>query len=134
MKEYEISNPSDKCFITGEPLIVSLCVTILGNGHYPCDDLPTFFLFGGDPEKSFMEKFNIGFEENFKNPDTLDKMGDCFDSFRYASERSSMNNIGKRAEQNSKAVKARAKQLRTTNGITAPATSAVAQTTEAVAS
>ena len=31
-------------------------------------------------------------------------------------------------------LKARAKQLRTTNGITAPATSAVAQTTEAVAS
>ena len=114
MKEYEISNPSDKCFITGEPLIVSLCVTILGNGQYPCDDLPTFFAFGGDPEKSFMEKFGIGFEDNFKNPDTLDKMGECFDTFRYASERSSMNNIGKRAEQNSKAVKARAKQLRTT--------------------
>jgi len=116
MKEYEIANPSDKCFITGEPLIVSLCVTILGNGQYPCDDLPTFFLFGRDPEKEFKEKFGIGFEENLKDADVLDKMGACFDTFRYAGNRSSMNNIGARAVQNSKAVKARAKQLRTTNG------------------
>jgi len=67
MPTYEIVNPSDAYTIKGEPLVVCVMVTLIGGGAYgvdPCDpetenpDMP-MFVFGGDPEAWFKEKFEI---------------------------------------------------------------------------
>ena len=112
--EYEISNPSDQCFVShDEPVIVAAAVTILGNGMYLCADLPTLYMFGCDPDEIFKKRFNITLSEIAKNPECLNKIADCFDTFRYSGKRSSINNIGEAAKSLSKNLRMRAAQLTT---------------------
>lgn len=110
--EYEIANPSDMCFVShDEPAVVAATVTLLGNGMYPCGKLPTLYMFGGDPDTQFKEQFGVTLKEMVEDKEYCRKIADCFDSFRYASERSSMNNIGERAKQFAGAFKKKAEKL-----------------------
>ena len=117
--EFEIGNPSDKCFVSAdEDIVVSAAVTLLGRGQYfvqAGDDrkFPTFFALGGDPDVAYKEAYGITFSDFFKQNDNLVKVADCLASFRYAGERSSMNNIGAEAAALTETLRKRAAQ--TTN-------------------
>lgn len=103
---YEIGNPSDQCFVEADDkMIAAACILFLGNGQYFCTEFPsgtsipgTFFAMGGSPEVTWEREFGIGFEEFISRIGTRVKMKACFASFRYKTERSSMNNIGLRAQ------------------------------------
>ena len=103
---YEIGNPSDKCFLEADDeKIAAACVLFLGDGQYFCINTETgkqvpgtFFAFGGDPEKTWKEIHGIGLDELFSNRENKIKIAECFESFRYAGTRTSLNNIGERAE------------------------------------
>ena len=100
-KKYEIINPSDKCFIYSDNLrVAKFCCLLLGNGRYGLTDCETnetafsIYLFGiseeqivkefGEPLDKFMEHNKVEIVE-------------CFKSFEYPYERTSLNNIGERA-------------------------------------
>jgi hypothetical protein len=104
--EYEIGNHSDRCFLEADDKkVAAACILFLGNGQYFCtetatgEQIPgTFFAMGGDVEKTWDQFLGIGFEAFISKPETKLKMAECYESFRYSSARSSMNNIGKRAQ------------------------------------
>jgi hypothetical protein len=103
---FEIGNPSDKCFLNADdPKIAAACILFLGGGQYFCknaeteENIPgTFFALGGDIEDVWKKSHGIGFKEFISKPETKSKMRLCFSSFYYATEGSSFNNIGKRAQ------------------------------------
>ena len=105
--KFEIGNPSDKCFLEADDAkVATACILFLGNGQYFCKNVETdesiagaFFALGGDVEETWKHFHGIGFEEFISKPETKRKMAECFASFHYAGERSSMNNIGKRAQE-----------------------------------
>lgn len=117
---YEIINPSDKCFLRADSDIVASAATIiLGNGAYGLRDerdrsLPCMFLFGGDPDAAWKDRFGITFSEYIGKPESLSAMADCLATFRYAGERSSLNNIGAAAAALEKRLRNRAEQHATT--------------------
>jgi len=92
--KYEIINPSDKVYITAEDdLIAKIVCYYLGNGTYMLKndkgELLTGFL---DPN------FGIEDEDVAKYISSHSReIADVFDSLSYESERTSMNDIGKRA-------------------------------------
>lgn len=114
--EYEIGNPSDKCYVSAdEDIVASAVVLFLGNGKYFINDaddkqLPTFFMLGGDPEEAFKNRFDVTLSEFLSHNESLIKMADCCSSFRYAGERSSMNNIGAAAKALEEQLRKRATQ------------------------
>jgi len=103
---FEIGNPSDKCFIEADDeKVATACVLFLGYGQYFCKNVETgesyagsFFALGGDVEQTWKHFHGIGFEEFISKPENKTKMAECYESFRYAYERTSMNNIGRKAE------------------------------------
>ena len=122
MHEYEISNPSDECYVSSdEDIIASAAITLLGNGAYPCSNkegrsLPSFCLFGGDCDKAYNEVFGVTFDAFMSVPENLIKVAECLKTFRYARERTSMNNIGRSAAALVKNLLKRAAQLTTAQG------------------
>lgn len=114
--EYEIGNPSDKCFVSADSdIVASAVVLFLGNGKYFVNDaddkqLPTFFILGGDPNDAFKDRFGETLDDFMSKEESLIKMADCCATFRYASERSSMNNIGAAAKELEKQLRNRVAQ------------------------
>ena len=99
--KYEIINPSDKCYISSEnDKVAKFCCLLLGNGRYGLKNAETgenvfpIYLFGMS-EKVIIEEFGEPLEAFLKNNKT--QIAECFKSFEYASERTSVNNIGERA-------------------------------------
>lgn len=101
--KYEIINMSDECYITsGDELLACVACLMLGGGNYGLKNnegksiLP-IFLFGGADEWIDDKFGNIddfsGYIENHK-----EELAAVFDSFEYARERTSLNNIGARAK------------------------------------
>ncbi len=105
--KFEISNPSDACYLEADDQkIATACILFLGNGQYPTVNVDTgeqiagsFFIFGGDIEQTWKHFHGIGLDEFMSTPGVKEKMAECFESFRYKYERTSMNNIGARAKQ-----------------------------------
>lgn len=98
--EFEISNPSDKCFIKHKnPEISLLAIILLGDGKYggisETIRMPPF-VFGGRDEW-WVDKFGRDAQSALDEQDKAE-LAKAFESFRYSSERTSMNNIGKAAE------------------------------------
>lgn len=95
---YEIINPSDKCFIEAESdTVAALVGNALGNGYYGVRDA------NGKPVlhvmQSVTEAVNMTEDEVSAFIDSHHReIRKAFESFRYAAERTSMNNIGQRAE------------------------------------
>ena len=97
----EIINPSDECYLESDDVrVLQACGLFLGNGQYALNDekgetiLP-IFMFGGADEfiaETFPEGFNKFVDDN------LEKIRDCFKTFKYARERTSLNNIGAAAK------------------------------------
>jgi hypothetical protein len=119
MSEYEISNPSDECYVSAdEDIVASAAITLLGNGAYPCKSkdgrsLPSLFIFGGDVDLTYKDRFGISFSDYLSVPENLIKAAECLEKFRYARERTSMNNIGKAAAALAVNLRKRAAQLTT---------------------
>jgi hypothetical protein len=100
MQKYEIINPSDLCYVTGEFLPVSAAVALLGNAKYGAESadgknkMPIFIL-GGFSEW-FLDTFKTSFTDYFDTH--KQEIIDVLKTFEYAGERSSMNDIGKYAK------------------------------------
>ena len=105
--KYEIGNPSDKCFIAADDdKVAAAVILLLGNGQYfaepqegdPKRNIPTFFALGGDVDATWKDAFGVTFTEFMDAFENREKLAVCFESFEYAAERSSLNNIGARAK------------------------------------
>lgn len=112
-REWEIINPSDECYISGEGEALAAAGVVLGRGKYALkaedgtEALP-LFLFGG--EKALDEWWRKTYGRSFN--DYLDTkpwaaIADVLETFRYAGERSSMNNIGNAAKVYAKSMRDR---------------------------
>lgn len=101
MKKYEIINPSDACYIHSDDVrVAKYCCLFLGNGWYglrDCESGETVFgvqIFGfskNDAVRELGEDIREFCQHNKK------AIIECFKSFEYAEERTSLNNIGERA-------------------------------------
>lgn len=99
--KYEIINPSDKCFISSDnERVAKFCCLLLGNGMYGLENAETgedvfsIYIFGMS-EKATLEEFGEPLEDFLQNHRL--EIAECFKSFEYAGERTSLNNIGERA-------------------------------------
>lgn len=107
MSKFELGNPSDECYLFADDAkIAAACILFLGNGQYFCTNKDTgepiygtFFALGGDVEETWNRLYGIGFEEFISKTETKKKMVDCYDSFIYARTRTSINDIGKAADE-----------------------------------
>ena len=100
--KYEIINPSDKCYISSEnEKVAKFCCLLLGDGRYGLENTETgktifpIYIFGiseDEVNNQFGEPLEQFLEHNKK------QIADCFNTFEYASERTSLNNIGARAK------------------------------------
>jgi hypothetical protein len=100
--KYEIINPSDKCYISSEnEKVAKFCCLLLGDGRYGLKNAETgetvfsIYLFGiseDEVNNQFGEPLEQFLEHNKK------QIADCFNTFEYAGERTSLNNIGERAK------------------------------------
>lgn len=101
--KFEIINPSDKCFMIAEDLMVAaIAVSLLSEGKYALEGVDNdkevpLFLFGGHDEW-FKNQFDLSFEEAMlvvvseKKPQLISAL----ESIEYESERGSLNNIQQR--------------------------------------
>lgn len=108
--KYEIINPSDKCFITSEnESVARFCNLLLGQGMYGLqreDGTDADYIHFGYSQ----ECLDTDYEGNFKEFSYrhAKEIAECFASFKYASERTSLNNIGGRAKDLAEIFKKRA--------------------------
>lgn len=100
--KYEIINPSDKCFISSDnERVAKFCCLLLGNGMYGLKNAQTgedvfgIHLFNFS-EEEIIEEFGEPLQEFLYHYKVL--IADCFLSFAYESERTSVNNIGEAAK------------------------------------
>ena len=104
---YEIINPSDKCFIHADDEQLAKVVGIyLGNGMYGLQDEDgntVLHIFESLEEAFDMEPDGVKdyIERN------LIELAEVFESFEYASERTSLNNIEKKAKRLAAALRAK---------------------------
>lgn len=94
MAKYEIINPSDKCFISSENReIARACGNILGNGFYGLVEV--------DTGETALRIFESPFEDEKEYQEFIDRnrirLAECFESFEYAGECTSLNDIQKSA-------------------------------------
>ncbi len=99
--KYEIINPSDKCYISSEnEKVAKYSCLLIGNGKYGLKNAETgesvlsIYLFGISEEEilqEFGKPLGEFFEENKK------EIAECLNTFEYATERTSINNIGNAA-------------------------------------
>lgn len=99
--KYEIINPSDKCFISSDnERVAKFCCLLLGRGMYGLENAETgetafpICLFRMS-KKIIIEEFGEPLQDFLKNHRL--EIVECFKSFEYASERTSLTNIGERA-------------------------------------
>lgn len=102
--KYEIGNPSDACFVDAEdPKAATAGILLIGHGQYftKAEDgkrYPSFYAIGNaDPQVDWKETFGITLNDYLAGNGLADVIA-CLKTFRYASERSSLNNIGAAAE------------------------------------
>lgn len=102
MVKYEIINPSDKCYISsGNEKVAKFCCLLLGEGKYGLENAETgadvlpIYLFGIS-EQVIIEEFGESLADFLKH--NKKDIIECLDTFEYASERTSLNNIGARAK------------------------------------
>ena len=102
MTKYEIINPSDKCYISSEnKQVAKFCCMLLGEGKYGLENAETgadvfpIYLFGIS-EQVIIEEFGESLADFLKH--NKKDIIECLDTFEYASERTSLNNIGARAK------------------------------------
>lgn len=111
--EYEVINPSDKCYLTGAGEALCAAGIFLGRGRYGlCDKdgnegLP-IFLFGGLDEW-WVKQYGHAFEA-YMDTKPYAAIADVLATFRYAGERSSMNDIGAAAKNIVKSLRLKAKE------------------------
>lgn len=99
MSKYEIINPSDECFIYADDVrLAKIACAYLGSGYYglrdengeaimhPFEDIETATEMKESEIKKFIDDNKIALAKVFR-------------SFEYKGERTSLNNIGARAEQ-----------------------------------
>jgi hypothetical protein len=108
----EIVNPSDGCSISGDNQeALALACILLGSGQYALsgengEKVCPLMLFGGGPEwyeKSFGRSIDAGLEA------IEQEVAAVLETFKYHDGRSSMNNIGKRAKEIAKKLRAKSK-------------------------
>ena len=116
--KFDICNPSDPYTMEAPDLeIAAVAVSLLGDGRYPLtglgddkgQDVPPF-LFGGHDEW-FTSKFGMNFEETVTKAirHRSQELAAALDSVTLqSSRRTSMNDIGGRAEDLAKAVRQKA--------------------------
>lgn len=103
---YEIINPSDKCYIHADDVrLAQIAGVYLGDGMYGLEDengKMVLHIFSG------LEALEMDANEcrAFLRSHWED-LAKVFESFEYAGERTSMNNIGAKAEKLAKACRAR---------------------------
>lgn len=96
--KYEIINPSDKCYIYADnEKLAKIACALLGNQWYGLKDENGEMILG------ILENINdaLGMTDNDIEKfiyDNATELSDIFSSFEYADERTSLNNIGGRAE------------------------------------
>lgn len=108
--KYEIINPSDKCFISSEnEKVACFCNLLIGNGRYALrgkngERVDGIHIFGYSKEA-----LNADYEGDFQKfaDNHIHEIIDCFKSFEYAGERTSLNNIGAVAQNLQKAFEAK---------------------------
>jgi hypothetical protein len=98
---YEIINPSDECWIeAGDEMLACVVALLLGGGNYglDCENgekvMPPFLLGGFD---EWWSQKSPGVEFGCYVDASLPKLLPVFESFKYARERTSVNDIGARA-------------------------------------
>lgn len=106
--KYEIINPSDKCYISSEnERVAKYSCLLIGNGKYGLKKAETqesvlsIYLFGISDEEALAE-FGEPFEEFFEH--YKKEIAECINTFEYAGERTSLNNIGLTAKHLYKAI------------------------------
>ena len=110
---FEIINPSDKCFLESDnPEAVSAAVAFLGNGQYGLKDendkkYPAFGILGHDINADWKEEYGRTIQD-YMDTNPYADIAKALSTFRYNSERSSLNNIGAAAKQLEKHFKERA--------------------------
>lgn len=97
--KYEIINMSDECYITSENEdVAKFCCLFVGEGHYALKNAETketvlpLFILSAEGELQDYLKRNFGEAKQFIK-DNYQAILDCCDSFEYARERTSLNNI-----------------------------------------
>lgn len=101
--KFEIINPSDKCFMTADDLLIAaIAVCLLSEGRYALkgvdnDKIVPLFLFGGHDEW-FKSQFDLSFEEAMQKVSTEKRpqLISALKSIEYEYERGSLNNIKQR--------------------------------------
>lgn len=106
---YEIINPSDRCFIRAEDVrLAQVAVAYLGRGMYGLADEngeSVYHIFADLQNTLKMtEEETVSFITAHWN-----ELAEVFESFEYASERTSLNNIGAKAERLAKFAREKAK-------------------------
>ena len=96
--KYEIINMSDECYITSDnESVAKFCCLFVGEGHYALlntekETVLPLFIFSKKGEVENYLKTNFGEAKQFIK-DNYQAILDCCDSFEYARERTSLNNI-----------------------------------------
>lgn len=111
--EYEIINPSDKCFLTGAGEPLAAACLFLGRGRYALRDKAgnegcPLFLFGGH-DVWWQETFGRTFDA-YMNTKPYNEIAVVLETFRYDGQRSSLKNIGKAAKTTARSLRAKAKE------------------------
>lgn len=115
---WEIVNPSDACTIKGSESIAALAILLLGEGRYGMtgengerpkgERNPLCFLRGPNAAEEFSRAhFGRSLEDVLTDRNILGALQDALKTFRYVGNRSSMNNIGKRADGLAKGIRAK---------------------------
>ena len=100
--KYEIINPSDKCYISSEnEKVAKYSCLLIGNGKYGLKNVETgesvlsIYLFGISKGEILIE-FGEPLEDFFEH--YKKEIAECMNTFEYARERTSLNNIGATAK------------------------------------
>ena len=94
---YEIINPSDECYISSDnEAVAKYACLLIGNGKYGLHNAETgesvlsIYLFGISEEEILLE-FGETLEDFFEH--NKKEIAECLNTFEYAGERTSINNI-----------------------------------------
>lgn len=108
---YEIINPSDKCYIHADDVrLAKLAGIYLGKGMYGLEDesgKPVLHIFQGDEALGMSDSEIKDFIQS-----RWEDLAKVFESFEYAGERTSLNNIGALAEGYAKACRNKIKDAK----------------------
>lgn len=93
---YEIINPSDKCYIHADDVrLAQIAAIYLGNGMYGLEDetgRPVLHIFQDQVSGMTDEECVAYIRSHWED------LAKVFESFEYAGERTSLNNIGAKAK------------------------------------